>query len=100
MHKLGHLSFVDPFRLFMQVFNEISSREMEKINVFQGMLQNYVFVGVLTCTVVFQFIIIQFLGEFANTTPLTLLQWFISVFIGFLGMPIAAAVKLIPVGSS
>ena len=67
MHKLGHLSFADPFRLFMQVFNEISSREMEKINVFQGMLQNYVFVGVLTCTVVFQFIIIQFLGAVSYT---------------------------------
>ena len=86
--------------MLIQVFNEISSRDMEKIDVFQGMLQNYVFVGVLTCTVVFQIIIVQFLGEFANTTPLTLLQWFVSVFIGFRGMPIAAAVKLIPVGSN
>lgn len=86
--------------VFCQVFNEISSRDMEKIDVFQGILQNYVFVAVLSCTVVFQIIIVQFLGEFANTTPLTLLQWFISLFIGFLGMPIAAVVKLIPVESN
>lgn len=83
----------------LQVFNEISSREMEKINVFKGILKNYVFVAVLSCTVLFQIIIVEFLGTFANTYPLTLQQWFASIAFGFLGMPIAAAVKLIPVGS-
>ncbi|WVZ91014.1 hypothetical protein U9M48_037247 [Paspalum notatum var. saurae] len=86
--------------VFCQVFNEISSREMEKINVLKGMLRNYVFMAVLTSTVIFQFIMVQFLGEFANTTPLTLHEWLASVLLGLAGMPIAAAVKLIPVGSS
>lgn len=81
------------------MFNEISSREMEKIDVLKGILKNYVFLAVLTATVVFQIIIIEFLGTFANTTPLSLHQWFASVAIGFLGMPIAAVVKMIPVGS-
>ncbi|KAK3029791.1 hypothetical protein RJ639_038233 [Escallonia herrerae] len=85
--------------VFCQVFNEISSREMEEINVFKGILKNYVFVAVLTCTVLFQIIIIEFLGSFASTHPLTLQQWFLSITIGFLGMPIAAALKMIPVGS-
>ncbi|KAK1268674.1 Calcium-transporting ATPase 1, plasma membrane-type [Acorus gramineus] len=85
--------------VFCQVFNEISSREMEKINVFDGILKNYVFVAVLSSTVIFQVIIVEFLGEFANTTPLTLTEWFVCVVIGFLSMPIAAAIKLIPVGS-
>ncbi|XP_010938957.1 calcium-transporting ATPase 10, plasma membrane-type [Elaeis guineensis] len=85
--------------VFCQVFNEISSREMEKINVFQGILENYVFVAVITITVIFQFVIVQFLGDFASTIPLTFSQWFFSVFIGFLGMPIAAAIKMIPVAS-
>ncbi|PPR91562.1 hypothetical protein GOBAR_AA29120 [Gossypium barbadense] len=82
--------------VFCQVFNEISSRNMEEINVFKGILNNYVFVAVLGCTAVFQVIIIEFLGTFASTTPLTCLQWFVSVVIGFLGMPIAAALKTIP----
>ncbi|KAI8550078.1 hypothetical protein RHMOL_Rhmol06G0076200 [Rhododendron molle] len=86
--------------VFCQVFNEVSSREMEKINVFKGILDNYVFVAVLSCTVLSQIIIIEFLGTFANTCPLTLPQWFLSVSLGFLGMPIAAAVKMIPVGST
>ncbi|KAL0545568.1 hypothetical protein IC582_015455 [Cucumis melo] len=85
--------------VFCQVFNEISSRDMEKINVFEGILKNHVFVAVLACTVLFQIIIIQFLGTFANTYPLNYQQWFVTVLFGFLGMPIAAALKMIPVGS-
>ncbi|KAL1821871.1 hypothetical protein ACET3Z_016740 [Daucus carota] len=86
--------------VFCQAFNEISSREMEKINVFEGILKNYVFVAVLSCTVIFQIIIVEYLGTYANTCPLSLEQWFASIVFGFLSMPIAAAVKLIPVGSS
>ncbi|KAI5655195.1 hypothetical protein M9H77_32382 [Catharanthus roseus] len=86
--------------VFCQVFNEISSREMENINVFKGILENYVFVAVISCTVVFQIIIVEYLGTFASTYPLTWQQWFASVALGFLGMPIAAAIKMIPVGSS
>jgi Ca2+-transporting ATPase len=85
--------------VFCQVFNEVSSREMEEINVFKGILRNYVFVCVLAATALFQIIIVEFLGEFANTTPLNLQQWFVSILFGFLGMPIAAGLKLIPVGS-
>ncbi|KAI9089294.1 hypothetical protein K1719_029573 [Acacia pycnantha] len=83
--------------VFCQVFNEISSSEMEKINVFKGILNNHVFVGVISCTVIFQIIIIEFLGTFANTTPLTLQQWISSIFIGLMGMPIAAVIKMLSV---
>ncbi|KAK9284130.1 hypothetical protein L1049_023297 [Liquidambar formosana] len=86
--------------VFCQVFNEINSREMEKINVFKGLLKNYVFVAVLSGTVLFQVIIVEFLGTIANTSPLTLAQWFLSIFIGFLGMPIAAGLKMIDVGAT
>ncbi|TYI63884.1 hypothetical protein E1A91_D09G047300v1 [Gossypium mustelinum] len=83
--------------VFCQVFNEISSRNMEEINVLSGILNNSVFVAVLGCTAVFQIIIIEFLGTFASTTPLTYSQWGLSVVIGFFSMPIAAALKLVPV---
>ncbi|GFP78903.1 calcium-transporting ATPase 2 plasma membrane-type [Phtheirospermum japonicum] len=79
--------------VFCQLFNEVNSREMEKVNVLKGILDNYVFVSVLGSTVFFQIIIIECLGTFANTTPLTLMQWFICMFIGFLGMPIAVGLK-------
>ncbi|GAB2282707.1 Calcium-transporting ATPase 2, plasma membrane-type, variant 2 [Dionaea muscipula] len=83
--------------VFCQIFNEISSRNMERINVFKGILDNYVFVAVIACTVFFQFMIVEYLGTFANTTPLSSSQWFSCICIGFLGMPIAAILKLVPV---
>lgn len=63
----------------------------------KGMMDNNVFVGVLGITVFFQIIIVEFLGTFANTTPLNFCEWFFSLFVGFLGMPIAAYLKRIPV---
>lgn len=77
----------------MQLFNEVNSREMEKINVLRGILNNHVFASVVGSTVVFQIIIVEFLGTFANTTPLTLRQWNASILIGFIGMPIAVVLK-------
>lgn len=81
----------------LQLFNEVNSREMEKLNVLNGILQNNVFVGVLSATVVFQVIIIEFLGTFASTSPLTMTQWYYSILTGFLSMPIAVILKMIPV---
>ncbi|XP_028772746.1 calcium-transporting ATPase 2, plasma membrane-type-like isoform X2 [Neltuma alba] len=83
--------------VFCQVFNEISSREMEEIDVFKGILDNHVFVAVISVTVLFQIIIVEYLGTYANTTPLAPIYWLFSVSIGYLGMPIAAHLKKIPV---
>lgn len=85
------------FIFFLQIFNEISSRDMEEIDVFKGIFDNYVFVAVISITLFFQIIIVEYLGTFANTTPLSFMQWFVSIFIGFLGMPVAAGLKKIPV---
>eukprot|EP00252_Welwitschia_mirabilis_P022523 TRINITY_DN6111_c0_g1_i1.p1 TRINITY_DN6111_c0_g1~~TRINITY_DN6111_c0_g1_i1.p1 ORF type:complete len:1037 (-),score=213.98 TRINITY_DN6111_c0_g1_i1:60-3170(-) len=86
--------------VFCQVFNEISSREMEETNVFHGMLDNWVFLAVMLSTVTFQVIIIEYLGSFANTVPLSCFQWILSVLIGFFSMPVAMMVKKIPVWGS
>lgn len=70
---------------------------MEKVNVFSHFFNNKIFLFIVGFTVVFQFIMVQFLGKFANTVPLTKEQWLMTVSIGFVSLPIAALVKLIPV---
>jgi Ca2+-transporting ATPase len=70
---------------------------MEKVNVFSHVFNNKIFLFIVGFTVVFQFIMVQFLGKFANTVPLTKEQWLMTVSIGFVSLPIAALVKLIPV---
>ncbi|XP_006654591.1 probable calcium-transporting ATPase 6, plasma membrane-type [Oryza brachyantha] len=83
--------------VFCQVFNEINCREMEKINVLRGIFKNWIFVGILTATVLFQVIIVEFLGTFANTVPLRWDLWLLSVIIGSICMIISVILKCIPV---
>ncbi|PKU64887.1 probable calcium-transporting ATPase 9, plasma membrane-type [Dendrobium catenatum] len=86
--------------VFCQLFNEINSREMEKINVFRGIFSSWVFSAVLISTVVFQVIIVEFLGAFASTVPLNWQLWLLSVIIGSVSLIIAVLLKCIPVGSA
>ncbi|KAF8395799.1 hypothetical protein HHK36_019753 [Tetracentron sinense] len=83
--------------VFCQVFNEINSRDIEKINVFRGMFDSWAFVGVMVSTVTFQVIIVEFLGTFASTVPLSWQLWLLSIVIGFVSMPLAVVIKCIPV---
>lgn len=64
------------------------------------MLSSWIFVGVMVSTVVFQVIIVEFLGTFASTVPLDWELWALSIAIGFLSMPIAIVLKCIPVEKS
>ena len=82
---------------FLQVFNEMNSRDIEKINVFRGMLNSRIFLGVMVGTVVFQVIIIEFLGDFASTVPLSWQLWLLSVLLGSVSLLVAVILKCIPV---
>ncbi|KAI4363986.1 hypothetical protein MLD38_020134 [Melastoma candidum] len=83
--------------VFCQVFNEINSRDIEKINVFRGIFSSWVFLGVMVSTVAFQAIIVEFLGDFANTVPLSWQLWVLCILIGSVSLPVGAILKCIPV---
>lgn len=85
------------FPVLIQVFNEINSRDIEKKNIFRGILGNWIFSGIIVSTVVFQVIIVEFLGTFASTVPLNWQLWLLSALLGALSMPIAVILKCIPV---
>ncbi|KAK9053647.1 hypothetical protein SSX86_024721 [Deinandra increscens subsp. villosa] len=86
--------------VFCQVFNEVNSRDIDKINIFCGMLSSWIFIAVMVSTVGFQIIIVEFLGTFASTVPLDWEMWLLSIAIGFVGMPITVVLKCIPVEKS
>ncbi|XP_024630609.1 putative calcium-transporting ATPase 11, plasma membrane-type isoform X5 [Medicago truncatula] len=83
--------------VFCQVFNEINSRDMEKINVLKGLLSSWIFLMVMASTVCFQVIIVEFLGAFAQTVPLSRDLWLTSVMIGAVSLVVAVVLKCIPV---
>lgn len=61
------------------------------------MFSSWIFLGVMVSTVGFQIIIIELLGAFASTVPLSWELWGLSVLIGFVSMPVAVVLKFIPV---
>ncbi|KAI4348669.1 hypothetical protein L6164_009366 [Bauhinia variegata] len=83
--------------VFFQVFNEINSRDIEKINVFRGMFDSWIFVAIILSTVAFQAIIVELLGTLASTVPLSWQLWVLSVLLGAISMPVAVILKCIPV---
>ncbi|KAA8518126.1 hypothetical protein F0562_015600 [Nyssa sinensis] len=83
--------------VFCQVFNEINSRDMENINIFRGMFDSWIFIGVMASTVTFQVIIVEFLGTVASTVPLSWQIWLLSILIGSVSMLVSVVLKCIPV---
>ncbi|CAL8169547.1 unnamed protein product [Prunus armeniaca] len=79
--------------VFCQVFNEINCRDIEKINIFVGMFDSRVFLGVVVCTVSFQVIIVEFLGAFASTVPLSWQLWLLCILLGSVSMLVAVVLK-------
>nr|CAB3479396.1 unnamed protein product [Digitaria exilis] len=49
------------------VFNEVNSREMEKINVFRGIFSSWIISAVVGATTAFQVILVEFLWAFDST---------------------------------
>ncbi|KAL5224274.1 hypothetical protein ABZP36_010913 [Zizania latifolia] len=85
--------------VFCQVFNEINSREMQKINVFGGIISNWIFITIIAVTVAFQVVIIEFLGTFAGTVPLDWQLWLLSIGLGSISLIVGVILKCIPVVS-
>lgn len=70
---------------------------MEKINIFAGIFDSWVFILVMVVTVCFQIIMVELLGAFAETVPLNWKLWLASVVIGAVSLPVAVVLKWIPV---
>ncbi|KAG5413158.1 hypothetical protein IGI04_000725 [Brassica rapa subsp. trilocularis] len=80
-----------------QIFNEFNARKPDEINIFQGVLRNHLFVGIICVTVVLQVVIVEFLGTFASTIKLDWEMWLVSIGIGSISWPLAVIGKCIPV---
>lgn len=80
-----------------QIFNEFNARKIEKKNVFEGILKNKLFVGIIGVTVVLQVVMVEFLNKFADTERLNFWEWGMCVGIAAASWPIGLIVKFIPV---
>ncbi|KAL6883433.1 hypothetical protein ACP4OV_010847 [Aristida adscensionis] len=80
-----------------QVFNEFNAREIERRNVFAGVLRNRMFLAIVAVTIAMQVVMVELLTKFAGTERLGLAQWGVCLAIAAVSWPIGWAVKFIPV---
>ncbi|KAF8014418.1 hypothetical protein BT93_H0287 [Corymbia citriodora subsp. variegata] len=79
-----------------QVFNEFNVRKLEK-NMFEGIHENKLFLGIIFLTVVLHVVMVEFLKGFAVTDRLSAGQWGACVGIAAMSWPVGWVVKCIPV---
>nr|GEU71609.1 putative calcium-transporting ATPase 13, plasma membrane-type [Tanacetum cinerariifolium] len=53
-----------------QVFNKFNSPQLEKRNVLEGIHRNYLFLGITVVNITIQFVMVEFLSNFADTEAL------------------------------
>jgi hypothetical protein len=68
--------------------------------VFKGMFRNQLFVGILIFTVLAQYGLVEYGGEFVKTVHLDSLQWVKCILLGALSLPVGGLMRLIPAWDS
>ncbi|KAK2757201.1 plasma membrane calcium [Arachnomyces sp. PD_36] len=83
--------------VWMQIFNEFNNRRLDNgFNIFEGVLQNYWFMGI-NCLMVGGQIMIIFIGGAAlGVKPLTGVQWAICIGCAIFCLPWAVLLRCIP----
>ena len=85
--------------VFMQVFNSINARKLQKdeYNVFTGIMGNWLYILIQTIIIVGQIILVTFGGRAVRTHPLSLRQHGVCLFISSLTLVWGFLVKLLPI---
>lgn len=93
-----HGSLIFNTFVFAQIFNEYNSKSIHSDwDVFSDIPTNPIFMAVTVITIALQIMLIEVGGEFIRTSPLTLNQWLITIALGAISLPVAAAARFIPV---
>jgi magnesium-transporting ATPase (P-type) len=93
-----HFTIIFNAFVYCQIFNEFNAREIgDDFNPFRNLGQNPMFIGVILFTVTAQWIIVQYGGDFTQTSPLDTHTQLITVILGAVSLPLGFVMRLIPV---
>lgn len=84
--------------VFCQVFNEFNAREIgDLFDPLRSLSQSPMFLMVIFFTVIAQWCIVEYGGDFTQTYPLTLDEWKITASLGAISLPLGWVMRQIPV---
>lgn len=83
--------------VFMQIFKLVNSRRIDnKLNIFEGLHRNHLFLLMMAVMVLGQVLIIFFGSAAFVVVQLSGVQWAISLVLGFLSIPAGILIRLFP----
>jgi len=83
--------------VWMQIFNAFNNRRLDnRFNIFEGVLQNWFFIGIFLVMVGGQVLIIFVGGRAFNVVRQHADQWGVAIVLGAISVPIGAAIRLVP----
>jgi len=86
--------------VFLQVFNSINARKLRRSekNVFSGIFENYLYIGVQLLIVFGQILMVEVGGRAIRTKPLTAYQHLLCMAIASICLVVSYLLKLLPYG--
>lgn len=93
-----HFTIIFNAFVFCQVFNEFNAREIGDVfNPFKKLNRSPMFLMVIVFTVVAQWAIVEYGGDFTQTYPLTFDEWKVTSLLGALSIPFGFVMRQIPI---
>jgi calcium-translocating P-type ATPase len=93
-----HFTIIFNAFVFLQVFNEFNAREIgDRFNPLRSIHESPMFLMVIVFTVVSQWFIIEYGGDFTQTYPLNYSEWKFTVLLGAGSLPVGYMMRHIPV---
>jgi Ca2+ transporting ATPase len=96
--KKVQYTFIFNAFVWMQIFNELNCRRIldKEFNIFQGIHRNFLFLGILIGTALFQGLYVNTFGEFGGVTRINGKLWGWSILFGVISLPLGFLLKLLP----
>ena len=94
----SHYTVIFNAFVLMQLFNEVNSRKVnQEWNVFAALFDNTMFPAIIAGTVLVQVIMVEWVGAFASTVPLSAAEWALCVGLGAGCLPMGIVQRLVRV---
>ena len=96
-----HFTLVFNAFVFCQIFNEFNAREIgDDFRPLRNLLSSPMFLAVIITTVIGQYFIITYGGDFTSTVPLTQDEWTMSAMMGAASIPLGLFMRFIPISEA
>jgi len=93
-----HFTIIFNAFVFCQIFNEFNAREIgDKFQPFHKLSTSPMFIVIIFITILSQWFIVVYGGDFTQTHPLTVSEWKVTTGLGALSIPIGFLMRQIPI---